>query len=297
MKTPKYKRQKFLLLLIDKAKGNLSKMDLQKLLFLIQKDRFYQYYDFIPYHYGCYSFQAAEDLEILEKLNWISLSGNSVILKKRLPMDNFSFENTAVIIENWMSTFKALRGNKLIKHIYYQFPYYAIFSKMGYRIANEETKKKIAAVKRKIQNNTKVLFTIGYEGITFENYVNDLIKNNIQLLCDVRKNPLSRKFGFSKGTLSTVLPKLGIKYYHFPELGIVSEKRLNLNSDEDYRKLFKIYQKSLPDNYKSLKRIYELLRKYNRIALTCFENQPQYCHRHCISDYLSKDFVIKVKHI
>ncbi|WP_348602891.1 DUF488 family protein [Bartonella tribocorum] len=41
-------------------------------------------------------------------------------------------------------------------------------------------------------------FTIGYEGKSLENYLNCLLENNIKILCDVRKNPISRKYGFSK---------------------------------------------------------------------------------------------------
>ena len=47
----------------------------------------------------------------------------------------------------------------------------------------------------------------------------------IGLLCDVRKNPLSRKFGFSKKKLKHITETVGIKYVHIPELGIESDKR------------------------------------------------------------------------
>lgn len=57
-----------------------------------------------------------------------------------------------------------------------------------------------------------IVFTIGYEGIHFEEYINKLIRNQVAVLCDVRCNPLSRKFGFSSKMLSSVLPNLGIEY-------------------------------------------------------------------------------------
>jgi len=52
------------------------------------------------------------------------------------------------------------------------------------------------------------LFTIGYEGISLEEYFNRLIKNDVKVLVDVRNNPLSMKFGFSKTQLKRFCEKL-----------------------------------------------------------------------------------------
>jgi uncharacterized protein YwgA len=50
-------------------------MDFQKLLFLAHQEAGFSYYDFVPYYYGCYSFQAASDLETLKSLGWIEIGG------------------------------------------------------------------------------------------------------------------------------------------------------------------------------------------------------------------------------
>ncbi len=75
-KIPKFYRQRFLLLLLEMAGGHLSKMDFQKLLFLSQKEAEFSYYDFVPYHYGCYSFQAQSDIELLESFGWLEEKPN-----------------------------------------------------------------------------------------------------------------------------------------------------------------------------------------------------------------------------
>jgi len=134
--------------------------------------------------------------------------------------------------------------------------------------------------------NNCVLFTIGYESISFESYANRLLENNIRLLCDVRKNPFSRKFGFSKNIMSNLLQKIGIEYQHIPALGIVSAARKDLTTKADYSQLFMDYQSSLPQQKEALKQLTDLLKNYRRIAITCFEKEHQMCHRHCISDYL-----------
>jgi len=151
----------------------------------------------------------------------------------------------------------------------------------------------INKVREHLRNTEQMLFTIGYEGISVERYLNTLIKNDIQVLCDVRSNPLSRKFGFSKNNLQKYLKNIGIDYVHIPELGIKSEKRNNLSSDKDYENLFIEYKTSLSEHTNNLDSLYQLLVSKRRIALTCFEHEPAHCHRHVIRDYLRKTYNVR----
>ena len=48
------------------------------------------------------------------------------------------------------------------------------------------------------------------------------LNQDVTILCDVRKIPISRKFGFSKHKLKHILDTVGIKYVHLPDLGIMS---------------------------------------------------------------------------
>jgi uncharacterized protein (DUF488 family) len=186
-----------------------------------------------------------------------------------------------------------VRGNRLIKLAYEQYPYYAIHSKLAPSIMDEAGMTRIKAEKDRLKQTGQILFTIGYEGVSVERYLNTLIKNDIRVLCDVRNNPLSRKFGFSKNNLQKHLGRIGIEYVHIPELGIVSEKRNTLASDQDYRDLFKDYKASLPKRREYLERLYQLLQAKVRIALTCFEHDPSYCHRHVIREYLEKTYGVE----
>ena len=104
----------------------------------------------------------------------------------------------------------------------------------------------INAVKEQLKQTKQMLFIIGYEGISVEHYLNILIKNDIRVLCDVRNNPFSRKFGFSKSSLQKYLGNIGIEYAHLLKLGIKSEKRNHFNFNENYRNLFFDYYASLP---------------------------------------------------
>ncbi|WP_244426875.1 DUF488 domain-containing protein [Bartonella senegalensis] len=104
-------------------------------------------------------------------------------------------------------------------------------------------------------------FTIGYEGKSLENYLYlyCLIKNNIKILCDVRKNSISRQHGFLKRQLENAVNNIGIEYVHMPEFGIASEKRRNLKTREDYEHLFEDYQKTtLKNNPHAIEKLYQL---------------------------------------
>lgn len=292
---PKYHRQRFILGLLELAGGRLSKMDIQKLLFLSQQETECQYYDFVPYHYGCYSFQAQSDIELLESRGWLHTEGNDIQLleKSTVGMANDELNRASLFVKKY----KDYRGTELVRYVYERYPYYAIHSKIAKNILDKHSYEAVIHAGEKLKSKAMELFTIGYEGLSFEKYMNLLICNDVRLLCDVRRNPLSRKFGFSKGSLSHLLPKLGIEYIHMPELGIASESRNNLETESDYEQLFEVYKKSLIEKKESLGKLNVLLDQHTRIALTCFEKHHDSCHRHCISEYMEDAKGIKASHL
>lgn len=297
LRYPKFYRQRLILVLLEQAGGNLAKMDFQKLLFLSHQKAGFLYYDFVPYHYGSYSFQAASDVEALQASGWLKSGEKNITLVKRLSSERGLRGYEANEFIHFMRSYKDYRGRRLLHYVYQHYPYYAIKSKIVHDVVSKETYQRIQSEKRRTIKQESVLYTIGYEGSTFEGYINKLITNDIRLLCDVRKNPLSRKFGFSKGMLSSILPKLGIEYLHVPELGIVPQKRKQLKTETDYARLFAEYQKSLPQKEIYLQNLIALMERYRRIALTCFERHPLSCHRHCISDYLKAEKGVEVVHL
>lgn len=58
------------------------------------------------------------------------------------------------------------------------------------------------------------LFTLRYEGLSLEQYFNRLINNAVSVLCDVRRNAMSMKYGFSKRTLEQACEGVGVTYVH-----------------------------------------------------------------------------------
>lgn len=277
-------RQKVLLALLESFGGKLASTDFQKYLFLYsrlcEKDRSYE---FVPYKYGGVSFQSYADKSKLiasgyleETKDW-KLSDSFNNHTSRLKKDD------ARKIRLIHDKYAYLKGKKLLHHVYRGYPYYAINSLVAKEVLTAD---EFAAVQKlKAPREGKLFATIGYEGITVEEYLNKLIESDIRLLVDVRKNPLSRKFGFSKSKLSELLNNVGIGYRHLPKLGIVSENRKFLKTSQDYKDLFSDYEKTvIPEEQESIARLYDFYLEYGRIAITCFEECHTMCHRHKVAE-------------
>ena len=293
-----YYRRKILLALLQTFGGTLSKFDLQKYLFLFNQEKSEPYYEFIPYMYGCYSFQSNQDLSTLTKYKMVEGTEFQWSIVDKTNYINQLKTGDKILLAKLYSKYSNLKGDALIKYVYENYPYYAINSKKAKGLLSNDQYETVLSCKPRTSDYT--LFTIGYEGKTVESFTNQLIKQNIKILCDVRKNPLSMKYGFSKNQLKHIVENVGIKYIHIPELGIESNKRQELNSLEAYEKLFADYEENtLPNKIAELKILYELFLQNKRIALTCFEADYHSCHRSRVAKALEAlfDKEYTVKHI
>ncbi|CAN5301334.1 hypothetical protein BH23BAC3_BH23BAC3_18810 [soil metagenome] len=149
---------------------------------------------------------------------------------------------------------------------------------------------------RNHQPEQPCLFTIGYEGISLEAYMNKLIRNGVKVLVDVRKNALSMKYGFNKSQLKKACDGVGIRYIHFSEVGIKSSKRKELNTQDDYDRLFENYKQTvLPETTDRQKDLVDIIKENKRVALTCFEAQSCQCHRRPLAEYVIQNQVLKLE--
>lgn len=274
--------------------GELEKIRLHKLLFLYSQRKSNSEYEFIPYKYGCYSYSANADLVTMVKKEYLTEKGKVYTKIDKMDYLNDIKTEDKDLLSEIVSTYGKMGNDALIKHTYINFPFYATKSKIAKNLLSEELYERVLQA---IPNQSKQsMFTIGYQGISLENYLNKLVKNNIQLLVDVRKNPLSQKYGFSKTLLKRYCESLDIDYIHIPEVGINSNLRQSLENQSDYDQLFENYKKTtLIETEKNQRDILNLLNKYNRIALTCFEANICQCHRLHLSESLKsikKDLLV-----
>jgi uncharacterized protein (DUF488 family) len=288
-------RQKTLIGLLSAFGGHLLSTDFQKYLFLFTRE-FQQEpsFEFVPYRFGSFSFQSYADKRRLIEIGAL-VETEDWQLRKEFSTEDL-FDEAA--FSRCYDKYSHLHGTKLLQDVYRRYPYYAIKSERAAKIMNDQEMSAIAAARPSAAGTC--FFTIGYEGSSVEGYMNRLIKNNVKTLVDVRRNPLSRKYGFSKKTLSDTVRKLGIGYVHIPELGIASERRKGLNTQADYDRLFDTYEKQdLQQNGKALQDLFNIFMKDSRVAITCFEASVCMCHRGRVVKALSAfpDWKYDIRHI
>jgi uncharacterized protein (DUF488 family) len=290
-------RRKIILSLLQLLGGEVEKTKFQKLLFLYSQRKLKPEYEFVPYKYGCYSYSAKADLNTMVRRD--ILSENDKGYQKKDPNDYLATLKSPdkELLINTVQNYGGMSKDTLIKHTYINFPYYACKSTIAKQVLNDNLYKRV--IKATPIQKEKGLFTIGYEGISLENYLNKLVKNNIKLLIDVRKNPLSMKFGFSKTLLKRYCESLGIQYLHIPEVGIDSSQRQELETQQDYDLLFEKYKDTtLKETKENQNIIIKLVEKYNRVALTCFEANVCQCHRLPLAESIKKiNPKMKIEHI
>lgn len=293
-----YYRRKILLTLLQVFDNKLEKMSLQKLLMLLANKQSIPGFYFVPYKYGCYSFQANADLKTMIKYGQVGEEENSWVKTDPTNYLPELKENDRMALR----AIKCLYGDKskteLIQLTYRRFPYYALNSNIAHEVLNNKELQAIEEIRP--EYSSTVMFTIGYEGITLEQYLNKLINHGVEVLCDVRKNSLSMKYGFSKSQLQHSCNGVGIQYMHLPELGIASNKRQELNTQADYDKLFLKYRQDvLTSTRPQQNEILKLLKSHKRVALTCFEANICQCHRKHLAEEISvsPDFNYELQHI
>jgi len=285
-----FSRQRQLLQLLDALGGTSCMLDFQKLLFLYcqESSTGEAPYDFVPYKFGAFSFTSYADRRKLierglleDEDGWQITAEGRKIIGRTMDMQLAAFAKRH----------RGLHGDALVADTYRRFPFFATRSEIAERVlkGDDDALARIKAVR--IKATGPALSTIGYEGHTLESYLTILLKSGVTLLCDVRRNPMSRKYGFSKNTLARGCEGVGIRYEHLPELGIASEQRQSLDTQADYDALFADYERTwLPKQGSALKQIQGWIEAGERVTLTCYEHQPNQCHRHCVAEALAGKF-------
>ncbi|VVC01041.1 Uncharacterised protein [uncultured archaeon] len=151
-------------------------------------------------------------------------------------------------------------------------------------------------MREKKWEKTAGIYSIGYEKKDIDLFLDLLVQNEIGLLVDVRHNPFSMKFAFTKSNLVRSLKNAGIGYLHVPELGIDGKYRKNLKNEKQREELFAFYSRAILANIDEKIHEFAELGKRKRIALMCFEADKIHCHRGILAEKL-EEMGMEVKHI
>ena len=273
--------------MLELAQRPVSHTELVKWCFLLTAettskggDSFYQ---FVPYQYGPFSFGLFQEMNKLVEEGLVALpdSKSWKATGHYDSCDELSSQMRADIFDV-VKKYCSLKIDDLIEHIYTRNPYYTINSK----------RKKLMA--RPV--GTPAVYTAGYEGLQVDGFLDMLIRNGIECIIDVRRNPIARRYGFHKKTLDRISQSLDMKYKHMPELGIASEERQHLESASDYRKLFVAYEKSLSTMADMLQEVSDMMTK-QPCVLICMESDPMFCHRGILAKAVAQKTGLLVKNL
>jgi ParB family chromosome partitioning protein len=146
------------------------------------------------------------------------------------------------------------------------------------------------------------IYTIGYQGREWDEFVNVLQENEIELLVDVRASSKSQyKPTFSKDSIRDSLEGTDIDYRHELELGVDKKLRQPYTNGhigdtcfEDWYQWWVSKRTDSKGNLKiDLESIVDRLEATGKPALMCIErhaepegDQNHYCHRHYLADMM-----------
>ena len=142
----------------------------------------------------------------------------------------------------------------------------------------------------------KTIFTIGYEGKEIDDFVSILKENKIDTVIDIRASTESKhKPEFNGKVIERTLKDKGIRYEHYPELGI------HYVVQEPYKKgylklecLKQWYNWNIETNVE-FDKIVNHFKDSGKCVLLCMEkyatplrNQEYHCHRHVLAEMIIK---------
>jgi uncharacterized protein (DUF488 family) len=135
----------------------------------------------------------------------------------------------------------------------------------------------------------RAVVTIGYAHRTFPELCELLRRSGVQIVADVRSSPYSRQWPeFSRPQLAERLPKLGITYHHFKDLGGKGREESERSPNAGLPGAWRAYADHMRTETfaRSLRRL-TTLAVIGPVAILCTEADPAQCHRRLIADALT----------
>lgn len=282
-------RQRTLLAILEEAGGQASHLQVTKWAFLCREETESKggsaFYHFVPYRYGPFSFCLFQEVGamvrdgLIEEVDGKTWRVRGAGSKAASSVHGKLREELRSVVQTKGRT----SGKQLSNYVYDKYHWYTINSENDPRMDRPKAK--------------PAIYTIGYEGLSVDAFLNGLIARGIEQILDVRNNPVSRRYGFHKSTLSRLAGRLDIDYVNIPELGITSTEREGLSSEADYAALFDRYAANvIARETEALRRVGSLT-KTKASALVCMERNSQSCHRSRLATAMAEQTGLAVVHL
>jgi hypothetical protein len=133
------------------------------------------------------------------------------------------------------------------------------------------------------------IYTLGYQGLSTEMYVQALINAGVGLVLDVRERAWSQRPEFVKSRLQTLLMSSGIEYAHIKAAGNPSANRKTARSAAQCMSRYRNHLAKNSNCLRTLLLSIESASNDGRPAcLTCYERHYTDCHRSVLMEELIK---------
>jgi uncharacterized protein (DUF488 family) len=290
-------RQKVLLSIIQDARMPLTRILLFKYAFLLSKEwnlpPANAFYDFVPFKYGPYSFAMARELQILEHYGYINRDADFLRLRpgmedatkniiRQIPRD-FRYQ-----VSSLLEKYSTSSQIQVLRQVYQTYPHFTFRSELREFVSPTATEPVTAPLK---------IYTLGYEGRSVDGFFNLMLQRGLKSIIDVRANPISRKYGFAKKTLSTIADKLRVNYFHISGLGIPSDQRKGLGTTLSHTRLFDDYEnRVLPSRRANQKEAIDVINAQPSV-LVCMEEDAKFCHRGRLATCLARESGFAIQHL
>lgn len=280
-------RQKVLLELLRAAGRPVGKVEFMKWCFLLRHESSSAggsaFYEFLPYQYGPYSFGLQRELTELTNTGyvqevagkWVRTELNATVA----PPPKGVLADSHRLLGQFLTTSEG----ELVDHVYERFPQYTMNSKRR-QLASRPV-------------GEPMVYTVGYEGRQVDSFLWVLMAAGVRRLIDVRNNPIARRYGFHKSTLTRLCAALDIEYLHLPELGVSSADRRAVETDAGRNHLFMTYTSvTIPSQSEAVRRVAQLVAE-RASALMCMEANPCDCHRSRLAVTVAAQTGLPIRHL
>jgi len=281
-------RQKSLLYMMEQAGRPVTRLEMTKWAFLLAHEMPSQggsaFYQFLPYQRGPFSFCLYRETDRLVRDGYLAAGDTTwrIVTDVKRPTDRLPQpvrEDAARVVQR----FADKTQDSLTDYVYQRFPWYTVNS-----LRRRLSPRPIASI---------AVFTVGYEGWLIDGFLDLLMRAGIQRVVDVRSNPISRRYGFHKRTLDRLCGKLQIEYVHFPQLGVPSKQRQELDAAEGYKALFDRYEADVLSREKgAISQVASLVQE-RPTALMCMEADPLMCHRSRLAKAVALATALPLRHL
>lgn len=262
-----------LLRLVELAGGRIERQRLMELAFRhsveCRSSSSHHRYHFVQFHHGRDSFLLTRDWSLLSKLG-LALEHDSQhfsLTKEGREYASNIDEGEMQLVDNLHSDCSLMSTNSIAPNV---------DDSNGWYASNSE--REIVRNGHVADDPLKSFYSVGYQSLTIDAFLNLLMQCGVQNLVDTRFTPTSRVYGFHTSTLAELCKRVGIGYISEPLLGVPRHERPVRRTVGGSNRFEMTYADVLHRNRDAVMRV-AALTKSKSTALMCYEADVDDCHR------------------